>query len=161
MNAVIRKSPGIIPMTSKPEEKKLAIRYDAEILNSVALRALPAAATKIMHAFEAELMNGGYNGKLRVPQSLILEWMNSACKGAVSLPVRQLHAFGFIRPGPGRGLVRLTYFPVGITPATNEWKKITTFEQAEYLLEELKGKPRPQTDEYKFRIETGEWPKRR
>jgi hypothetical protein len=149
-------------MSRKPEEKMLpAIRYDAEILGSVALRALPAPATKIMHVFETQVVNGHFNSKLRVPHSLILEWMNSTNKGAISLPVRQLHAFGFIRPGPGPGLVRLTYFPVGITPPTNEWREIMTFEQAEMILEGLKTKRRPQTDEYQSRIHTGEWPKRR
>jgi hypothetical protein len=149
-------------MIRKPEEKLLpAIRYDAEILGSIALRALPAPATKIMHVFELQVVTGNFNGKLRVPHSLILEWMNSTNKGAISSPVRQLHAFGFIRPGPRPGLVRLTYFPVGTTPATNEWREILSFEQAEEILEELKKRSRPQTDEYQSRIETGEWPKRR
>jgi len=137
----------------------LFVLYTKTMLGSVALRALPAPATKILHVFDYELMEGAFNGKLRVPHSLILEWMNSADKAAVSLPVRQLHALGFIRPGAGPRLVRLTYFPAGLTPPTNEWMEIRTFEQAYELLGK---KPRrPQSNEYKDRILTGEWPKRR
>jgi len=138
------------------------VPYTLEMLESVALRALPAPATKILHVFERELVAGGYNGKLRVPQSLILEWMNAGNKAAVSLPVRQLHRLGFIRPGAGPRLVRLTFFATGNTPPTNEWRQVETFEQAdELLVDRSDNKSRPQSDEYKSRLGTGDWPKRR
>src|SRR5215813_14914006 len=132
------------------------VPYTLEMLQSVALRGLPAPATKILHVFEAELAAGGFNGKLRVPQSLVLEWQNSGNKAAVSLPVRQLHRFGFIRPGAGPRLVRLTYYPIGNTPPTNEWRQVKTFEQVrELLVDRLDNKSRPQSDEFTARIQTG------
>jgi hypothetical protein len=141
---------------------ELVIRYGPEILNSAALRVLPGPATKFLHAFEAELVNGAYNGKLHVPQRVIMEWARIKRKGDISLPVLQCHRLGFIR-ATAPGLVRLTYFPVGSTPPTNEWRLIKTIEEAEAILATLKGgnTSRPQTDEFKHRIETGEWPKRR
>jgi len=147
-------------MTSNTSVRFDRIEYGKEMLNSAALRSISPLATKYMHVFEAELVNGAFNSKVRVPQSLILEWTRSKRKGDVSAPIMELHAFGFIRPGAGPRLVRVTYFPVGNTPPTNEWR-LVTFEQADEIIEALKKRSRGQTEEYQARIQTGDWPKRR
>jgi hypothetical protein len=148
---------------SNKKPKELAIRYTPAMLQSAALRVLPPLATKVLHAFEAQLVcesaNGerSVNGELRVPQSLVLEWMCAGHKGSLPLAIRQCIGLGFLRNN-GR-LWRLTYFPVWEAPPTNEWNQIRTIGEAEAIIGR---KPRRQpTGEYRNNIADGTWPKKR
>jgi hypothetical protein len=130
------------------------VAYTKGILNSPALRALCPLATKALHAFEAELLNGQRNGELKVPRDKILEWMNYGSKRGIAGPLEQLYILGFMRP-TGRRTVRLTYVHRDVPP-TDEWKQFETLDQALLAIGE---KPRqPQSSEFDTNLKDGTWP---
>jgi hypothetical protein len=148
---------------SDKKPKELAIRYTPAMLQSAALRVLPPLGHKVLHAFECRLVCGGpdgkpsVNGELRVPQSLVLEWMCSGDNGSLPLAIKQCMDLGFIRRD-GRNW-RLTYFPVWEKAPTNEWSGIRTIEEAEAIIG--KKKRRPQTGKYRSNLNDMTWPKRK
>jgi hypothetical protein len=127
------------------------ISYTRDMVESPALRVLSRAAILVMHRLEKEHMDhgGAENGRLIVTHRQFESW--GIHRDSVSPAIREFIALGFgevARQGKagvgGHGEAnqfRLTYVndKYGVLP-TDEWRRITTLEEAERIAKEARAK---------------------
>jgi hypothetical protein len=127
------------------------ISYSRDMVESPALRILSRGAMLLMHRLEAEHMahGGAENGRLIVTHRQFEEW--GVHRDSVSPAIREVVALGFVeitRQGKagvgGHGEAnrfRLTYVndKHGVQP-TEEWRRITTIEEAERIAKDARAK---------------------
>jgi hypothetical protein len=122
------------------------IAYSREMVESPAVRVLRPSAVRVMHRLESEHMNhgGAENGRLIVTFDQFKDW--GIHRHAIAPAIRELVALGFVeitrRGSAGNSgyrqptLYRLTYVNSKRREIpTNEWRKITTVEEAEAIAE--------------------------
>jgi hypothetical protein len=129
-------------MTSKKHKKTIGqfVPHTPEMLNSPAWRALSLSAHRILDRIEIELCRHGGrdNGKLPVTYEDFVEY--GIERHAIAPALRELQALG-LNEIEQQGLAgnadmrrshlfRLTYLPTNQAPATNNWRNITTLQQA-------------------------------
>jgi hypothetical protein len=120
------------------------IRHPVDLIRSPAMRVLSRAGHKVLMCIESELCKhaGKDNGKLPVTYEDLEHF--GVHRLGISAALREVEALGLNQiTEHGRGgnaeyrrpnLMRLTYLPIDQDhPATNEWKAITTVEEAEAI----------------------------
>jgi hypothetical protein len=126
---------------------------EIEMLESYAYRALSLGAHRVLSRIEIELAHHGGkdNGKLPVTYDDFQRY--GIDRHAIGPAVRELVALGFIEiTDPGRAgnrefrrpaRYRLTYRPTKDDWPTNEWKSITTKEQADRVAKRARSEKKP------------------
>src|SRR5262249_7248843 len=112
------------------------------MLRSPAYRVLSLSAHRLLARIEIELhQHGGEdNGKLPVPYEQFVEY--GIHRHAIAPAIRECEALGFLEAEHGQAgnreyrwpsVYRLTYRPVGRARPTDEWRRISTIEEAEAI----------------------------
>jgi hypothetical protein len=141
-------------------------QFDAReitLLESPAFRAASLACRKIMDRLAIELAHHGGkdNGRLPVTYNQFVEY--GIHRDAIGPAIREGEALGlFFVAERGRASAgefrapnrfRISYRPVGSNPATNEWRKIKTDEEAEAIARAARN-PRPKKQKSSHGIRT-------
>jgi hypothetical protein len=114
---------------------------------------LPPWARKILDCFALAYLEGQPNGRIQVPQKLVLEWANSGSKSTIETAIKQTMLLRFIE-ATGTRTVRLTFLPAGDCDPTDEWAQIKTIAEGEAILGGKKR--RPQTSDFKHATAAGD-----
>jgi hypothetical protein len=147
-------------MIDKKEKAEQYTKLPAALIASPVLRNLPQRAFCVLLAILEELNKhrGKENGNLIVTYKDLKRVLRTSDKTTIALSIKQVRAFGVVRAIGGGFSADGTRNPTryGVTwlpghnggPPSNEWKEITSDEQAQEILAALK-KPTRKTTRFK------------
>jgi hypothetical protein len=147
-------------VTAKKPKAEQYTKFPAEMIRSPALRNMPQRAMCVVWATldEHNKKGGKENGNLVVPYKTLKIWLGTSDKTAIALSIKQARALKLIAVIEGRfnkdgtrepTRFRVTWLPGHNNgPPTNDWREITTDEQAREILASLK-KRRPKSPRFK------------
>jgi hypothetical protein len=158
--------------TKKPKIPQ-HVQLWADYFRSPSMRHLPQRAWLfVLAVLDEHCKHGGKeNGNLRVPYSTAEKWLGTSDKTAIHLAKKQATALGHLVATPGRfnrdGTREPTLFRIPWLPGrpghnggpptdpTDEWRLITSDEQARNILKSLK-KPSRKSARYRAAEATGQ-----